>query len=287
MAEIPPPEASEWARSEAAAKYIMRRIPTGTKIDAAIVLGSGLGKLAEKVTNPVVIPYSTMTSVVSDFPQSTVVGHAGNFVIGQLGTRTVIVQSGRWHFYEGHHMKNVVLAIRIFFHLGVKKLIITNAAGGLNPNFKPGQLMLITDHINLLGANPLFGPNDERFGARFPDMTHAYTPRLQQLARDSARSLKLGDMFVEGVYIAVRGPTFETPAETRMQRTLGADAAGMSTVPEVIVASHQKMDVLGISCITNMCSGLSATVSHDRVQETAAQASENFIKLIYSVTQHI
>eukprot|EP00727_Mastigamoeba_balamuthi_P001561 m51a1_g11401 putative purine nucleoside phosphorylase (282) ;mRNA; r:28907-30629 len=280
--------ADNWDRSLAAAEYIRKQCKPGQKFEVGIVLGSGLGALAEQVVDRTVIKYSDIRTVVPSFPLSTVAGHAGNFVVGDLGGKPVIVQQGRWHFYEGYEISDVVLGIRILFHLGVKKLIITNAAGGVNTSFKAGDLMLITDHINMLGANPLFGHNDDRFGVRFPDMSHAYTPRLLDIARATARELGHESHVREGVYAAMRGPNYETPAEIRMLRALGADAVGMSTVPEVIVASHQRMEVVGISCITNMAAGvLDQPLSHEEVKQTADAAAPVFTSLLTALAARI
>jgi purine-nucleoside phosphorylase len=225
-----------------------------------------------------VLPYGQ----IPNWPVSKVIGHAGQLVVGGVGERRVIALAGRSHFYEGHPMDVVTFATRVLGQLGVKVLILTNAAGGINTRFSSGALMLITDHINLMGTNPLVGPNDDRFGVRFPDMSEVYSNRLRGLARDAAEQLDLA--LEEGIYVAVHGPSYETPAEIRAFRTLGADAVGMSTAPEAIVARHMGMEVLGISCITNMAAGvLPQPLHHDEVMETARRVRGSFIALLEGV----
>ena len=230
-------------RIQQAAEYIKGRIWERLPV-AGIVLGSGLGKLADKIENPVVVPYSE----IPHFPISTAVGHKGNFIAGELGGKLVVAMQGRFHYYEGYSMEYVTLPIRVMKMLGIRYLFVSNAAGGVNYDFKVGELMIIRDHINLL-PNPLIGPNMEEFGPRFPDMTRPYEPSLialaEEIASDSGISLK------KGVYLGSSGPTYETPAEYKYFRTIGADAVGMSTVPEVIVARHSSIPVFGISVITN------------------------------------
>ena len=230
-------------RIQQAAEYIKGRIGERLPV-AGIVLGSGLGKLADKIENPVVVPYSE----IPHFPISTAVGHKGNFIAGELGGKLVVAMQGRFHYYEGYSMEYVTLPIRVMKMLGIRYLFVSNAAGGVNYDFKVGELMIIRDHINLL-PNPLIGPNMEEFGPRFPDMTRPYEPSLialaEEIASDSGISLK------KGVYLGSSGPTYETPAEYKYFRTIGADAVGMSTVPEVIVARHSSIPVFGISVITN------------------------------------
>ncbi len=230
-------------RIQQAAEYIKGRIWERLPV-AGIVLGSGLGKLADKIENPVVVPYSE----IPHFPISTAVGHKGNFIAGELGGKLVVAMQGRFHYYEGYSMEYVTLPIRVMKMLGIRYLFVSNAAGGVNYDFKVGDLMIIRDHINLL-PNPLIGPNMEEFGPRFPDMTRPYEPSLialaEEIASDSGISLK------KGVYLGSSGPTYETPAEYKYFRTIGADAVGMSTVPEVIVARHSSIPVFGISVITN------------------------------------
>ena len=226
-----------------AADYIKGRIGNGKPL-AGIVLGSGLGKLAEKIENPVTIPYKE----IPHFPASTAVGHKGNFIYGTLGGKQVVAMQGRLHYYEGYSMEYVTLPIRVMKVLGIEYLFVSNAAGGVNFSFKVGDLMVIKDHINLL-PNPLIGPNMEEFGPRFPDMTRPYSPQLCKLATETAA--EKGIELKGGTYLASTGPTYETPAEYKYFRTIGADAVGMSTIPEVIVARHSSIPVFGMSVITN------------------------------------
>lgn len=226
-----------------AADYIKGRIGNGKPL-AGIVLGSGLGKLAEKIENPVTIPYKE----IPHFPASTAVGHKGNFIYGTLGGKQVVAMQGRFHYYEGYSMEYVTLPIRVMKVLGIEYLFVSNAAGGVNFSFKVGDLMVIKDHINLL-PNPLIGPNMEEFGPRFPDMTRPYSPQLCKLATETAA--EKGIELKGGTYLASTGPTYETPAEYKYFRTIGADAVGMSTIPEVIVARHSSIPVFGMSVITN------------------------------------
>ena len=229
---------------------------------AVIVLGSGLGQLANEISDKTVIPYSE----IPNFPVSTVEGHAGNLIIGELAGQRVLAMQGRFHYYEGYDMKEVTFPMRVFAALGIKVAMLSNAAGGVNPQFRKGDVMLITDHISFLPDNPLRGKNLSEFGPRFPDMTHAYDPQLIETARRVAK--ENGINLHEGVYIGVQGPSFETPAEYRFFHTIGADAVGMSTVPEVIVAVHSGMRVCALSVITNC--GLSGEVNdHEDVQKQA------------------
>ena len=230
-------------RIQQAAEYIKERIGDEAPF-AGIVLGSGLGKLADKIENPVVVPYSE----IPHFPLSTAVGHKGNFIAGELGGKFVVAMQGRFHYYEGYPMEYVTLPIRVMKVLGIQYLFVSNAAGGVNYNFKVGDLMIIRDHINLL-PNPLIGPNMAEFGPRFPDMTRPYEPALMALAEEIAA--ESGISLKKGVYLGSSGPTYETPAEYKYFRTIGADAVGMSTIPEVIVARHSSIPVFGISVITN------------------------------------
>lgn len=244
----------------------------------AIVLGSGLGDFADQIGGSTTIPYAD----IPHWPASRVVGHAGKLVCGTVNGRKVLVLSGRVHHYEGHDMQTVTFAMRVMGRLGVPRVILTNAAGGISPNCSRGALMVIDDHINLMGTNPLVGPNDERFGVRFPDMTHVYSPRLRAIADEAARAL--GIAIQHGVYIAVLGPSYETPAEIRAFRTMGADAVGMSTAPEAIVARHMQMEVLGISCITNPAAGVfPEPLHHSEVMETARQVKGQFIALLEGI----
>jgi purine-nucleoside phosphorylase len=222
---------------------------TDHKPRVGIILGSGLNPVAEAVNDADIVPYGD----IPHFPRSTVEGHVGQLVLGRLGEATVMIMQGRVHFYEGYPIQQVVFPVRVMQVMGIRTLIVTNAAGGLNPIFRPGDLMLLTDHINLIGmggANPLFGPNDPTLGPRFPDMSQAYDPDLRRIARTVARERDLP--FHEGVYASVAGPSFETPAEIRFLRKIGADAVGMSTAPEVIVARHGGMRVMGFSGISNV-----------------------------------
>ena len=231
-----------------AADFIRSKIRERPRI--VIVLGSGLGALAGQVEDPVVIPYADIPL----FPTSTSPGHAGRLVSGRLAGKPVLFMQGRFHYYEGHSLERIAFPVRVLRRLGVELLIATNAAGGINAAFSPGDFMLISDHINLCGPNPLIGPNDESLGPRFPDLSRAWDPRLRDLASRAAADL--GMSVRNGVYAWFAGPSFETPAEIRMARVMGADAVGMSTVPEVIAAVHCGIRVLGISCITNMAAGM-------------------------------
>jgi len=244
----------------------------------AVVLGSGLGDFAEHLGDAFTLPYAD----IPHWPASRVVGHAGKLVAGTLQGKRVLALSGRVHAYEGHDLKTVTFAMRALGRLGVPRVLLTNAAGGISPNCSRGALMVIDDHINLMGDNPLVGPNDERFGVRFPDMTNVYSPRLRGMADDAAA--KLGVPIQHGVYVAVLGPSYETPAEIRAFRTLGADAVGMSTAPEAVVARHMGMEVLGISCITNPAAGVfPEPLHHDEVMETARQVKGQFIALLEGI----
>lgn len=251
----------------------------GRDIQGAVVLGSGLGLFADTLENAVAINYED----IPYFARSTVPGHAGRLVIGELapGFRIACMQ-GRFHYYEGYPMEKVVYPIRLLKQLGAKFLIVTNAAGGIHADFRPGDLMLIKDHINLMGDNPLKGGNFDFLGPRFLDMTEAYSHRLREMALDVAE--KQGIELRRGIYAGLSGPTYETPAEIRMLRTLGADAVGMSTVPEVIAANHMSLEVLGISCISNAAAGLtSRKLSHQEVIETTEQAKPRFVNLLRGI----
>jgi purine-nucleoside phosphorylase len=263
-----------------AAKVVQDRI--GDVPDVAVVLGSGLGSFASSLGDAVVVPYAT----IPHWPASRVVGHAGELVAGTVAGRRVLALSGRAHVYEGHAMAVATFGTRVLGLLGVKTLILTNAAGGINLSFQQGALMLMSDHINLMGTNPLVGPNDERFGPRFPDMTIAYSERLRRLAHEAAAAANV--RLEDGVYIAVTGPSYETPAEIRAFRTLGADAVGMSTVPEAIVARHMGMEVAGISCITNMAAGvLPDPLVHEEVMATATRVRDQFVALLTGLIARI
>ena len=272
-----------------AAEFIKQKYPRA--ITTAVVLGSGLGAFADELENGVSIPFEQ----IPHFARATVEGHAGRLVLGELEGIPLAVQAGRSHFYEGYEMQQVVFPIRVFGRLGVKNLILTNAAGSLNTDMPQGSLMLITDHLNLMGANPLLGRNDERFGPRFPDMTETYDAEFQQIATDEASRIvherfengldETATAFLHrGVYCGLSGPTYETPAEIHMYRLLGADAVGMSTVPEAIAARHQGMRVLGLSCITNLGAGMvEGPIDHGAVMETGAHVAEIFKQLLRAV----
>lgn len=247
-----------------------------------IVLGSGLGAAAEAVMNPVIIPYEE----IPNFPRSTVEGHSGRLVAGTLGGSPVVVMQGRVHFYEGYSASDVTFPMRVLGAIGIRAVILTNAAGGISDRYRIGQLVLISDHINMMGWNPLVGPNEPRFafnrqnsGLRFFDMSEAYSKRLRELA---IRAVEFdGEKLDEGIYLAVSGPSFETPAEIRAYRSMGATLVGMSTVPETIVARHMGIEVLGISCVTNLASGLSATpLSHAEVFEAGRQVERKLAELL-------
>jgi purine-nucleoside phosphorylase len=258
---------------EETAEYIKARlidIP-----DTVIVLGSGLGILADEIKNPIVIDYTE----IPHFPKSTVVGHAGQLICGLLNYVPVLAMSGRFHYYEGYDINQVTYPVRVFAKLGVKNLILTNAAGGVNLNFEPGDLMVIKDHINFSGVSPLRGPNLDEFGPRFPDMSNLYDEELLRIIEEC--SGEMGIMINEGVYAYLQGPNYETPSEIKALRTLGADAVGMSTVPEAIVGRHSGLKVAAISCITNMAAGiLPRPLDHNEVKEVAEFASRKFISLV-------
>ncbi|MDF2683774.1 MAG: punA [Brevibacillus sp.] len=259
-----------------AVSYIQPKL--AEKPTIGLVLGSGLGVLADEIENPVIIPYHE----IPGFTVSTVVGHKGQLVIGKLQGKQVVAMQGRFHFYEGHGLDAVVFPIRVMKLLGVETIIVTNAAGGINENYDPGNLMLISDHINMTFRNPLIGANDEAMGARFPDMSEAYSKELRQLAKEVAS--EQGFELREGIYVGLLGPSYETPAEIRMLRILGGDAVGMSTVPEVIVARHMGVKVLGISCISNMAAGiLEQPLSHDEVMETTEKVKTQFLALVNGI----
>ena len=243
--------------------------------EIAIILGSGLGGFAEKIDAEKIIDYRDIPS----FPTSTVPGHEGRFIMGTLGKVKVIAMQGRVHFYEGYDMRDVVLPIRVMKVLGAKKLIITNAAGGINTAFSAGELMLISDHISSFVPSPLVGENLEELGTRFPDMSHVYSPRLLELARESAKELDI--LLHEGVYVQTSGPNYETPAEIKMYKTLGADAVGMSTACEAMAANHAGMEICAISCISNLAAGISKTpLTHAEIKVAAEKAGADFEKLI-------
>ncbi|MFD3157374.1 purine-nucleoside phosphorylase [Haloimpatiens sp. FM7330] len=253
-----------------------------SKIDSAIILGSGLGSIVDDIDNKKVIKYKD----IPGFPVSTVKGHAGELIIGDLNGKKVIAMNGRFHYYEGNTMEAVTFPVRVMKALGIEKIIVTNAAGGMNPNFEAGDLMLITDHINLIGDNPLMGKNYDELGARFPDMSEAYNRELGKLVEKCAKELDI--KIQKGVYIALSGPTYETPAELRLLRRIGGDAVGMSTVPEVIVANHMSMKVIGISCITDMAlADELEPLDHAKVVETANRAKVKFVSLVKEVVKQL
>ena len=261
------------ARIHAAADYLAAQIPQKPAI--GLILGSGLGDFADTLENRVVIPFSQ----IPDFPQTTVEGHTGAFVFGTLHGKNVVALQGRLHYYEGHSMQTIALPTYVMALLGVKTLILTNAAGGVNADFDPGDLMLITDHINYSGANPLIGTYMPEFGPRFPDVSDLYAAALREKILDIAAVN--GISLREGVYMMFSGPNYETPAEVRMARIAGADAAGMSTVPEALVAAQCGISVVGISCITNLAAGVTdAKLSHQEVIETAAMVHDKFHSLV-------
>lgn len=272
----PAPPASLYDRAHATAKGIQSRLNNPPKI--AMILGSGLGALADELDHATRISYAE----IPGFPVSKVQGHAGQLVCGRLEGIDVAVMQGRAHYYEGWSMEEVTFPVRVFSLMGINHLVVTNAAGGVNPDFSEGDLMLIRDHLNLTGENPLRGPNHESFGPRFPDMSDPYDKHLREKAHAVARSLSID--LKEGVYAGVGGPSYETPAEVQMIGRVGGDAVGMSTVPEVIVANHCGMSVAGISCITNMAAGLgNETLTHDEVKETADRVRDTFISLVHGL----
>jgi len=259
-----------------AADFIASKINEIPEI--GMILGSGLGVLGDEVENPLIIRYED----IPFFPRSTVEGHAGQMVIGKLEGKNVLVMQGRFHYYEGYSMDTVVFPVRVMKLLGIKNFLVTNSSGGVNTSFEPGDLMIISDHIKLGLDSPLRGPNMDEFGTRFPDMSDGYTKTLRALAKKAGESL--GISLREGVYALMGGPNYETPAEIRMLRALGADAVGMSTVPEVLAAAHAGMKVLGISCITNMAAGvLDQPLNHQEVMDTAARVRENFIAVVRKI----
>jgi len=266
-----------------AADAIRSRVPQVPQV--AIVLGSGLGDFANSLGDAVAMPYDQLPH----WPASRIIGHEGKLVVGKVanaGGRTIAALAGRCHAYEGHDLSTVTFAVRVLGLLGVKTLILTNAAGGVNTSFLQGALMVIDDHINLTGSNPLVGANDERFGVRFPDMTEVYSARLRRLVDQAGKAMNL--LLPHGVYVALLGPSYETPAEIRYLRTIGADAVGMSTVPEAIAARHMGIEVLGISCITNMAAGvLPQPLDHAEVMETARRIRGQFIALLEGIIERL
>jgi len=270
----------EFALADRAAKFVLGKTKLRPRV--GLVLGSGLGAFADELTNGAHIPFAK----IPHFPLSTAIGHVGHLVIGKVGAIPAAVMQGRVHFYEGYSLKDVIFPMRVLARMGIRAVILTNAAGGINTEFKQGALVILSDHINLQGSNPLIGPNDERFGPRFPDMTQGYWKSYREIALEEAR--RLGIDVYEGVYAAVSGPSYETPAEIRYLRTIGADLVGMSTVPEVIAARHMSIRVLGISCVTNMAAGiLDRPLDHKEVLETGERVKGQFMALLRAVLPRI
>lgn len=266
--------------ADSAAQLILSRTTLRPKI--GLVLGSGLGAFAESLTDATRVPYAEIPS----FPQSTAIGHAGRMVVGKAGSVSVAAMQGRVHLYEGYSAQEITFPIRVFGRMGIRAVILTNAAGGIDLSYSQGALVLIRDHINLQGTNPLVGPNDDRFGARFPDMTHAYAREYRAIAREEAKRLNIP--LHEGVYAALLGPSYETPAEIEYLRRIGADLVGMSTVAEVIVARHMGMKVLAMSCVTNMAAGIiDKPLSHAEVMETGERVKSTFESLLRAILPRI
>ena len=270
----------DFARAESASQFLLSQTTLCPKI--GLVLGSGLGAFADELSEAMRIPYAH----IPYFPRSTAVGHAGQMVVGNAAGVPIAAMQGRVHLYEGYSPKDVAFPMRVFGQMGIRAVLLTNAAGGINLEYKQGALVVITDHINLQGQNPLVGPNDERFGPRFPDMTQAYWKPYRQAALEAAR--KLGKTLYQGVYAGLLGPSYETPAEIRYLRTIGADLVGMSTIPEVITARHMGMKVLAISCVTNMAAGiLDQPLDHKEVLETGERVQGDFVALVKAVLPEI
>lgn len=269
-----------FTRAESAAAFVLSQ--TKLRPQIGLVLGSGLGAFADELTQPVRIPYAQIPS----FPHSTAVGHAGQLVIGHAGDLPVAVMQGRVHLYEGYSATEVAFPVRVLGRMGIRAVILTNAAGGINVQYGQGALVIMRDHINLQGQNPLVGANDERLGPRFPDMSYTYAKRYREIALEEARTLSIPPH--EGVYAGLLGPSYETPAEIRYLRTIGADLVGMSTVPEAIAARHMGMNVLAISCVTNMAAGiLDQPLNHEEVLETGRRVMGQFIALLRAVLPRI
>lgn len=272
--------ATLYERAEHAARTI--RAHWNEEARVAVVLGSGLGAFADDLQDAVAVPYEE----IPGFASSTVAGHAGRLILGKVGSVPVVAMQGRLHYYEGYTFEEVTFPVRTFGVMGIQSLVLTNAAGGINVEFDPGSLMIISDHLNLMGVNPLRGFNDERFGPRFPDMSEVYSREYQEIAVEEAHAMDLE--LRRGIYAVISGPSYETPAEVRMLRTLGADAVGMSTVPEAIVARHMGMKILGLSCITNLAAGmLDEPINHDDVMETGASVHTTFRELLRRVIPRI
>lgn len=273
-------EVNDFANAQAAAKFLLSQTPLRPRI--GLVLGSGLGGFADDLTDAIRVPFTN----IPFFARSTAVGHAGQMVIGKAGSVPVIAMQGRVHLYEGYSAREVAFPVRVLDQMDIHAVVLTNAAGGINLEYKQGALVVITDHLNLQGFNPLTGPNDDRFGPRFPDMTQAYWKPYREIAVQAAA--KLGKTLYQGVYAALLGPSYETPAEIRYLRTIGVDLVGMSTVPEVIVARHMGIKVLAISCVTNMAAGiLDQVINHEEVLETGARVKGDFVALLQAVLPEI
>ena len=269
-----------YQRADSAAQFILSTTALRPKI--GLILGSGLGAFADSLSDTARVSYAQIPA----FPRSTAIGHAGQMVIGNAGTIPVAVMQGRVHLYEGYSAEEVAFPIRVFGRMGVRAVVLTNAAGGINLKYQQGALVLIKDHINLQGHNPLVGPNDDRFGPRFPDMTHAHTRAYGKAAQEEAS--KLGLLLEDGVYAALLGPSYETPAEIRYLRTIGADLVGMSTVAEVIAARHMGIKVLAISCVTNMAAGiLPQKIRHEEVLETGAMVRETLVRFLKALVPRL
>ncbi len=270
----------EFSRAERAAKFILSK--TRLRPQIGLVLGSGLGAFADDLASPTRMDYRQ----IPNFPRSTAIGHAGRMVIGKVGDVPVAAMQGRVHHYEGYSLREVIFPMRVFGRLGIRAVILTNAAGGISLHYKQGCLVVLRDHLNLQGSNPLIGPNDERFGVRFPDLTRVYWKPYQEAALEEGR--RLGIEVHQGVYAAVTGPSYETPAEIHALRALGADLVGMSTVPEVIAAAQQGIRVLGVSCVTNMAAGiLDQPITQEEVLETGERVKSQFIALLSAVIPRI
>jgi purine-nucleoside phosphorylase len=274
------PTADLFTRSESAATFVLSQ--TQLRPQIGLVLGSGLGAFADELTEVVRVPYPQIPS----FPRSTAIGHAGQLVIGKAGDIPVAVMQGRVHLYEGYSASEVAFPVRVLGRMGIRAVILTNAAGGINVEYGQGALVILRDHINLQGQNPLTGPNDERFGPRFPDMSYTYAKRYREIALEEAKKLSIPPR--EGVYAALAGPSYETPAEIRYLRTIGADLVGMSTVPEAIAARHMGMNVLAISCVTNMAAGvIDQPLNHEEVLETGRRVMGQFVALLRAVLPRV
>ena len=270
----------EFQQAEKAAKFVLSK--TKLRPQIALILGSGLGAFADEFQNATKIPYAK----IPNFPRSTAIGHAGQLVLGNVDGIPVAGMQGRVHLYEGYSPKQVAFPVRVFARMGVKAIIVTNAAGGINLGYSEGALVALRDHINLQGTNPLIGPNDDRFGPRYPDVTRAYDPDFRRFAAEAGKKLALN--LHEGVYLALSGPNYETPAEIHAFRGMGADLVGMSTVPEVLAARHSNIRVLGISCVTNMAAGITGkSLTAEEVFETGARVKHQFIALLRAIIPRI